>query len=138
MPKDGLRGVIQRRLRAYHWQPLDIDGLPNLNGCLKGKDIWLHCLATFGWRVEVPQSLVEWMRGRAKVRGRVLVFVNRSSSEGARNRRREVDELWLIDGKYIRELRQNGLKRLPKKAVLGVWDGSPKTWNWLAIAKLLA
>jgi len=136
MPRDGLRGIVTRNLKNVHWQAFDIHGLPNLNGCLEGKEFWVHCVVTTDFHARVPRSLAGWFKRRGATRGRIFVFIERTSLRGAYRGSQEVDELWILDGRYASYLTAS-LKKLPKRAVIGVWDGGPRGWDWQAIRQAI-
>jgi hypothetical protein len=136
MPREDLRAVMQRKLKRVHWQQIDQDGVPNLNGCLGGKEFWVHCVTATGWKPEMRRSLVRWICRRAAMGVPIFVFTRSARLLGA-YRGIPTDEVWLIDGNYASELRSWGLKKLPRKAVLGVWEGGFAKWDWPAILKAL-
>src|SRR5262249_37369099 len=110
---------------------------PNLNGCSDGEEFWVHCMVSIDFDAKPPASLVRWFSMRSAMSGRIFIFVARTRLSGP-SRHPPEEEAWLIDGRHAQVLKRRGLKKLPRKAVLGVWDGGPKNWDWRAIRRLIA
>lgn len=137
----GLRNLFRDKLRDFHWQSIETGGtgrgVPDLNGCLRGVELWVECKVTAGWAVTLRPEQIGWLCRRARAGGRVFVAVRRCCPSGPR--RTAADELWLLLGHHAPDLRTGGLPRGPSRAVLGMWPGGPARWPWPAVrAALLA
>ena len=108
-------------------------GVPDLNGCLMGIEVWLELKATQGWAVLVLPEQAAWAERRARAGGRVFFAVRRHCKAGPR--RPAADALYLFGANQGRELRQYGLKKVTP---LGYWPGpTPARWNWEQIEQIL-
>ena len=103
---DGLRALVSRHLATWHgevvhWTPLEtaatVSGVPDLNGCWRGHEVWVECKATAHWAVSVSEFQVGWHRRRARAGGSTFVLVRRRLGS-ATARRGAFDELWLVPG----------------------------------------
>jgi hypothetical protein len=93
----GLPHLIQTNLPLVDWARVETwavgPGMPDLNGCYLGQDVWVECKATYGWmvsRVRIPQ--VAWLERRARAGGRCWVAVRQRGSRR--------DSLWLLFFKF--------------------------------------
>jgi hypothetical protein len=124
----GLPHLIQTNLPLVDWARVETwavgPGMPDLNGCYLGQDVWVECKATYGWmvsRVRIPQ--VAWLERRARAGGRCWVAVRQRGSRR--------DSLWLLGPGAARLLREKvRLDELPPTLVHQVWEGGPKAWPW--------
>lgn len=112
-------------------------GVPDINvivrpqsgdAAVPGLETWIECKQTDAWAVKFRAAQVGWITTRCRYGGRVLVFVRR------RRKKEGVDELRVVDGQYVRELAQYGLKNVPHALVTG---GGPGRWDWAAVERLL-
>lgn len=133
MADGDLRKIFRKYLPRVHWisveSRLTDSGIPDLNGCLEGVEFWVECKATRGHAVVMRPAQVGWLARRHRAGGRVLVAVRR--------RARHADELWLVAGEAAAILRSGGLAALPRRAVLGCWDGGPARWPWTSVRTAL-
>jgi Holliday junction resolvase len=86
---DGLRQVFTTHIVA-HWQAIETGGtgkgVPDLNGCRGGVDVWIEMKRARHWTVpEMKPEQVGWIERRERNGGRVFVAVRRAH-----------DELWLL------------------------------------------
>jgi hypothetical protein len=140
-PDDGLRALFHKHLpHPRDLQDVEVGmrdrGVPDLNGCVEGSEFWIEMKATSGWLVDLRPEQIGWLVTRARHGGRVFVAVRRRASAGPR-KGVGVDELWLLDGSYARELRAGGLRGAPRLALLGLWPNGPKVWDWSEVRELL-
>jgi len=140
-PDDGLRSLFHKHLpHPRDLQDIEVGmrdrGVPDLNFCIEGISGWIEMKATGGWTVDLKPAQIGWLVTRARHGGRVFIAVRRRNTAGPR-KRLGVDELWLLDGSYARELRAFGLRKAPRPAVLGTWSGGPRAWDWDAVRCLL-
>lgn len=131
MSDGGLRQIFQRYMPTVHWQAIETGGtgrgIPDLNGCVDGREFWVELKATDGWRVAIRPEQVAWIERRTRAGGNVTLAV--------RQRGAARDALWILDAQSPRRL-ING-ERLSAIDPLGCWQGGPAMWNWPAIQSLL-
>jgi hypothetical protein len=132
---DGLRSLITRYLpHPHHIQAIELSlrqrGVPDMNICIDSIETWLELKATAGWAVMLRPGQIGWAVTRIRHGGRVTIAVRRRTLGGKRVK--PADELWLLDGKFARELKADGLRWALSHppALLGRWTGSPKAWQW--------
>jgi hypothetical protein len=124
----GLPRLIQNHLPEVHWARIETwavgPGIPDLNGCLWGQEVWVECKATYGWmvsKVRIPQ--IGWTERRARAGGRCWVAVRQRGSKR--------DVLWLLRPGALRMLKEKiRLDELPSAMVRHAWEGGPKAWPW--------
>ena len=118
-----LRGLFRDHLPQVHWQSIESGmtgrGIPDTNGCCQGQEFWIEFKENKHWVVALRPEQIGWMLQRTRAGGRVFVAL-----------RRAVNELWLLDGAAAKDLRDLGLRRCPSSAVLGVYSGGPRAWDW--------
>lgn len=131
----GLRKTFQRRLRDWHWQAIETGGtglgIPDLNGCRRGHEVWLELKATASWKVIVNPEQVGWAEARMRAGGNVYMAVRQQGSSR--------DKLWLLSGEAARPLRMGmRLDLLPSSLVLGFWDRGEAFWDWKSVDNFLS
>lgn len=139
---DGLRKILHTNLPrpSWLWTPIEtggtISGVPDSHFVHVGRMVsgWVESKATDGWAVEVRPHQVSWTVPRVAAGERVTIAV-RAKGKGSANG--HGDSLWLIRGSAVAELQELGLK-LPGEAVLGIWYGAPRYWDWNAVAAIIA
>jgi hypothetical protein len=141
-PDDGLRALFHKHLpHPRDLQDVEIGmrdrGVPDLNFCIEGSSGWIEMKATSGWTVDLKPAQIAWLVTRVRHGGRVFVAVRKRTVAGPR-KGNAVDELWLLNGSYARELRTGGLRGASRLAVLGRWTGGPRDWDWVAVRNLVA
>ena len=128
---DGLRPLFHRHLRRVHWQAIETwwmgAGVPDLNGCHKGVEVWIECKRAESERVEVRPGQVAWGEARTRVGGRVFVAVRRHKGKA--------DDLLIFNGAALRLFKDGS--RLPDLAPLLFTSGGPARWDWPGIQKIL-
>ena len=132
----GLSTHFQSHIPEAHWQRVETGmtgaGVPDLNGCWHGIEVWLELKLTAIWAVDISAFQVSWAERRIRHGGRVYVAVRR---EHPKTKRTEaVDELYLFHGREARYLMDGGiLKATPS----GYWPGGPALWNWASVRKII-
>jgi len=130
----GLPSLIQTHLPEVDWARIETwavgPGMPDLNGCLLGQEVWVECKSTYGWLVsKVRFAQVAWTERRTRAGGRCLVAVRQRGSRR--------DALWLLGPGSLRLLREKvRLDQLPGGLVLGTWGGGPKAWAWGEVRRI--
>lgn len=137
----GLRGLFRERLRrGVHWQSVETGGtgrgIPDSNFCiLGGLEGWIEFKQTSGWAVTLSPEQAGWHLLRWRHGGTTLIGTRRRHDGGPR-KGDPVDELWLHEGRWARELRRDGL-RSSDAVALGVWSGGPGRWDWEGVREAL-
>jgi hypothetical protein len=123
----GLRRDIVAHLPAWDWQPVETGGIspgvPDLNGCRAGREVWVECKATTGWVVKFRPLQPAWILRRTAAGGHVFVVVLQ--------RRRTGDMFYVYQGAAVLALQAHGL-RLESWLYRG-----PAPPDWLAVDLLL-
>ncbi len=131
----GLWPVIKANLKDWHFQRIETggvgNGVPDLNGCYIGNDIWIELKWTDGWKPIIRSEQVAWAERRARAGGRVFLAVRRKCDAGPR--RIVADELWVYRADGFRRVSLTGLKDNPPVLLC---TGGPREWNWSAIHEL--
>jgi hypothetical protein len=131
----GLRKLFRKYLPHVHWTTIESRytqaGIPDLNGCYSGIEIWLECKQTAGWKVNLRPMQVAWISRRISCGGRCFIAVRRKN--------KKCDELWILDGMFAQALRETSLPKTTKAGWWGGrWHGGPAKWPWQQVAKALA
>jgi len=133
----GLSQLIQRYLPHFDWQRIEssaiASGVPDLNGCYNGVEVWLELKQTGAWALDIRPAQIGWAEKRVRHGGRVFMAVRRHCFAGPR--KPAVDELHLFGGHQVRDLSAWGLKSDAPR--LGIWIGRPANWNWKEIETIL-
>jgi Holliday junction resolvase len=120
-----LRQLFREHLPHVHWQAIETGGtgrgIPDLNGCFAGIEVWIELKRMVGRRVLMRPEQVAWIERRARAGGRVFIAVRKGK-----------EQLFLVGPTGARHLLEN---RFP--AVLGRWSGGPRAWNWAEITTIL-
>lgn len=134
MADGNLRQLIQHYLPGPHWQAVESGGtgrgIPDVNGCWQGVEVWVENKITSGWQVGLRPEQIGWIHRRARAGGRVFVLTRRVAEAGPR-RGAAVDDLYLHAGRVVVELAQRGLQEGP--APLLHTSGGPSRWNWAMV-----
>jgi len=132
----GLWPVVKSHLVGWDFQRIETGltglGVPDVNGCKLGHDVWIELKATDGWKPFIRPEQIAWAERRARHGGKVFLFVRRHCVAGVR--RESADELWIYRADRIRMVATDGLKTNPP--VLFYTGGSSK-WDWGAVNELL-
>lgn len=127
----GLRQLFQDHMRDPHWQSVETGiiapGVPDLNGCHLGVEIWVEMKLTDRLGVDMRSGQVGWLVKRTGVHGRCFIAVRERHGGGPR-KGDPADRLWLFWGGHAREVMDDGLRR--EDLALGVWHGGPVGWRW--------
>lgn len=139
MSRDGsLRRLFQHHLPHFDWTPVEtggiVPGVPDLNGCCDGAEVWIECKLTSTWRVKFEDFQPQWIHRRYRAGGRVWIAVRRAHDGGPRLGP-PVDELHLIYGGHVLELAQGDLRC--QSIATGRWAGGPSRWDWGRVDDLL-
>jgi hypothetical protein len=128
-----LRKIFQRYWREPHWQSIESGGtsagIPDLNGCVDGREFWVEAKVTSSWKVNnVKPAQVGWIERRTRAGGRVFVAV--------RQRGAGRDVLWFLAPGATRMLKDGmRLDNLPGSVVLICSPGGPPQWDWESVKK---
>jgi hypothetical protein len=140
----GLSKLFQQNLIGWHWQRIETGGtgrgIPDLNGCKSGRDIWLEMKVTEAWNVGLRPEQIGWALRRVRAGGLVWCAVRQQCDAGRRRDKR--DGLWLVPGRYAAELAAEGLKWAESVAGTGAgvlhWSGpGPGRWAWDQVEQAL-
>lgn len=127
----GLRAIFHDRLKRYgDWTPIESGltamGVPDSNFCIAGAEGWIEFKRCLHWKVSMRPEQIGWAERRMRHGGRVFLAVWRAEQE-----------LWLLTGWAARVAKVSGLREVPKRTLIGVWEGPPADWPWKTIAKCL-
>lgn len=130
-PDGGLCATVQRRLReGWHWQRVEIAatglGVPDLNGCRDGTEVWIEAKHTDAWAVRFQLGQSAWLGRRWRAGGRAWLLVRRTTSTA--------DELVLHRGCDAILVEREGLRSVP---AVRTWEGGPRRWDWGELERLL-
>jgi hypothetical protein len=131
----GLWQEFKSHLKWWDWQRIESgltgSGIPDLNGCCMGHDIWVELKWTDGWKPGIRSEQVGWAERRARAGGKVFLAVRRRCEAGVR--RAAADELWVYGSDGARLVLDGGLKG---KAPRLMFTGGPSKWDWSALNEL--
>lgn len=134
MADGDLGALIQRHLPGPHWQRIETGGtgrgIPDINGCLDGVEVWVENKITDGWQVPLRPEQIGWIHRRARAGGRVFVLTRRTVVAGPR-RGAAADDLYLHAGRDVVDLAQRGLQQGPRPLLHS--SGGPARWNWASV-----
>jgi hypothetical protein len=127
----GLRQLFRHHLPIWDWQPIETaaisPGVPDLNGCWEGREVWVEMKQTRGWAVKFQPMQPGLITRRVAHGGHVFIAV-RHQSIGA-------DALHIYHGRSVLDLQAQGL-RAPGRLLLGI--GSPARWDWNMVHHILS
>lgn len=105
MKEKEFKKIIRGLVPAAHWQPIEswqiAAGIPDLNGCLRGVEVWVEAKIAWGNKVNLTALQTNWLNQRSAAGGRCYIAVAVKQ------------ELWIYHGFRAREVREHGLKRPP-------------------------
>jgi len=142
MIRDGdLRSLFHDNLPEFDWAVIETGpttpGVPDANAAGHGVEFWIEMKATKSYSVRFQQFQVAWIHRRVRAGGRVWIAVRRSHGGGPR-RGPAVDELWLVSGRHVLGLEEEGLFQLAMYNVIaGSWAEGPSRWDWSAVRDIL-
>jgi len=123
MVDGGLRQLFRRHLPEWDWQPIETGalspGVPDLNGCRQGREVWVEMKHTTGWVVKFRPMQPSWILRRLAAGGHVYIAV--------RQRQRTTDRLYLYRGEYVLQLQEIGLRCASWSVCLGQEESE---WYW--------
>jgi hypothetical protein len=125
-----LRSIFRKHLPTVAWSTIETGGVEpgvaDSNGLYDGIEFWVEHKKTEAWALDVKASQVAWHKLRQSKRGRTFFAVRRMTNE--------VDDLYLISGRYAERLRELGLRGCP---YIVLTSGGPARWGWGAILNAL-
>ena len=129
MPSESdFRRTFRKSLPQVHWATVESrtteSGIPDINGCLLGVEFWVECKTTKAFAVVMRPMQISWILRRVRHGGKVIIAVRKKNTK--------VDELYLIDGKHVKQLNEKGLHGFPC-----IGTGGPSQWPWPDIAKAI-
>jgi hypothetical protein len=130
---------MRDRLRQGIWWTtietgLVTQGVPDTNYISDGGvEGWCECKATDGWKVKFRPMQVGWHERRYRMGGRTWIAIRRQTRGGPRQGA-AVDELYLVPGCYVIELRDQGID-CGRAQFMG--DGGPERWRWRDVRRAL-
>jgi len=125
-----------------HWQAIESaltgSGIPDSNGCHDEQEFWMECKSTQAWAVKFEPEQIGWIHRRTRAGGLVWIAVRRRHDGGPRLGV-AVDELWLVEGFWVRELAEHGLRELLPdcRTSVHVFRDGPSQWDWPLVLKIL-
>jgi hypothetical protein len=130
-----LRKQFRAHLPAVHWSSIESGltepGVPDLNGCYDGVDFWVENKKTKAWAVQVQPVQIGWHLRHAKEGGRTFFAIRRMAKVGPR--KVAADDLYIVYGRHVRRLSEEGLQRCP---IIASFSGGPARWNWPIIVSI--
>jgi len=142
MSIDGnLRALFHHHLRrGFHWQAVETPetgaGIPDSNFCSEGREGWIEFKKTSGWACPLREGQVAWIHRRVRSGGRVWIATRRSHTGGPR-KGPPVDQLWLVPGRYVIQLRLEGLRSVEGQRDILITHGGPSMWYWGVVQQIL-
>ena len=134
----GLWAEIRGHTSGIDWMRVEngqmMLGVPDVNGCRGGVEVWLELKATDAWAVVVRPEQCGWAERRMRSGGRVFLLTRRSHDGGPR-KGPAVDELWVHHGLHIRSVLRHGLQLSPPPLLLS--EGGPSQWDWRSLTEIL-
>jgi hypothetical protein len=124
MSDGNLRREFRKHLPWVHWTSIESrftqSGIPDLNGCWNGAEFWLECKKTKAWGVVVRPMQIAWLLRHCHAGGNCWLAVRRQT--------RTDDQLWLVPGRMVQLLAQQGLQAMPPATYR--FAGGPAKWPW--------
>ncbi len=131
-----LRQLFRKHLPHFHWVSVETGstgrGIPDSEYCHAGVSGWIEFKKTSTNASGLRPEQIAWLERRGRAGGRCWAAVRRQHSGGPR-KGHPVDELYLIDGKYISGLINNGVDW----STFLRWKGGPAHWDWSEIERAL-
>lgn len=137
---NGLRPLMRDHLKPRGFWITTIEtglvtqGVPDFNYLVDGgNEGWVECKATSGYAVVFKPMQIGWHERRYRLGGRTWIAVRRQTKGGPRSGP-AVDELYMVAGSHVIELRDGGLE-CGHARFLG--EGGPAQWDWDEVQRLL-
>lgn len=127
----GLSDLFRGAMPTVHWQRIETStglGVPDMNGCVIGKEFWIEFKKADGWVVGLRPEQVAWHMHRSRVGGRTFIALRRAP--------KRYDELWLIPGHLAVKVKREDLRDFDQSNLI-IGSGGPKIWNWELVFKRL-
>ncbi len=109
----GLWLLIREHMKAPTWQRIEsgltASGIPDLNGCLNGQEIWVELKKVVGRQVKLTPYQVGWLVRRSLAGGRTWILARHQHGGGPRLGS-PVDRLLLWRGEHARAVKEKGLE----------------------------
>jgi hypothetical protein len=105
-------------------------GVPDLNMCFGGTEVWVECKRCFHWKPAISEFQVGWLLRRARAGGRCFVMTRRLGQM----REGPYDEIWIHRGSDSPRLRAGGLRAVEP---LLRCHGPVENWCWESIGQVL-
>ena len=135
---DGLRSLFVKNMQDADSVSVETGltalGVPDLNMCMLGQDVWVEMKATSGWSVTLRPEQIAWAERRIRHGGAVFLAVRRRHEGGPRKGGPE-DQLWVYWGGQTRQVSDLGLKDGPPPLLME--SGGPMKWRWDMVSALL-
>lgn len=130
----GLYDQFKKHLHpGIDWQRIETGGtgrgIPDVNFCYAGVEGWIENKKTSKWSANLRPEQVGWIDRRSRCGGRVWIAVRRLHEGGVR-KGSAGDELWLIPGRLVIKLHEEGLH----KVGIRPYEGGPSNWDWYSVA----
>jgi hypothetical protein len=121
----GLPKMFRQHLSAAQWTPVETgatsQGVPDHEYCYPGgKQGWVEFKSSMAWAVIIRPEQVGWLLRRHRMGGRSFIAV-----------RRQLSELWMIEGGEAARLKADGLKGVHPLLVCH------EPWDWAQVEKIL-
>ena len=134
----GLWAEISKHTTGVDWCRIESGltggGIPDLNGCRDGVEVWMELKQTSAWSVRIRPDQVGWAERRIRRGGRVFLLTRRHHDGGPRLGP-AVDELWVHRGVDMRGVLRDGMREGPPP--LMVCSGGPSSWDWDRVLRTL-
>ena len=137
---DGLRPIMRKHLAPLGFWVTTIEtglvtqGVPDFNYAVKGGiSGWCECKATKGFAVVFKPMQIGWHE-RAYRYGRRSWIAIRRRTKGGPRQGKPVDELYMVPGAFVIELRDEGLDN-GRSLFMG--GGGPANWDWEHVRRCL-
>jgi hypothetical protein len=131
MSDGNLRQIFRKHLPHFDWQSVETwstgRGVPDLNYCCCGSEGWIEGKVTKTHRAVIGPEQVGWIERRVRHGGRVFLAVRRLNPI-ATVRKVAADELWLIHGQHIRQVKDEGFPTGHRDE--WVYENGPAKWDW--------
>lgn len=136
MADGNLRALFVKHLPNVDWSCIESPdtacGVPDLNGCYRGMDLWIEMKATATNAVRVRPVQVAWIHRRVRHGGNVWIAV-RYHHPGGPRRGLPIDNLVLVPGCAVMGLAEHGLRGHMQI----MFEGGPKQWPWEKVLQTL-
>lgn len=136
LPEQKLWDMVRDKTKhlPVHWQRVETAmtgaGVPDLNMCYKGIEMWVELKVTATTRPEIRPLQCSWHLKRHRAGGRSLFLIQHVHDGGPR-KGDPVNEIVVVQGQHARELADTGFSDIDQ----GIWEVDTMSWaafmNWL-------